>query len=292
MKILVTGSKGQLGSEIRELAGNYPQYLFLYTDVDELDITDETAVDGYLAANNPEVIINCAAYTEVDKAETDEEAAFSINANAPANLAKAAKKYHALLVHISTDYVFDGNTCSPLSETASTNPVSVYAMSKFAGELEIQKHAGKALIIRTSWLYSAFGNNFVKTILKYGVERGKLNVVFDQIGTPTYAYDLARTILDILPAATKTSGIQIYHYSNEGVASWYDFAVAIVELAGIECKINPIETWDYPLPATRPFYSVLNKHKIKEKFAIEIPYWRHSLIHCLKRLRVSSGNPD
>jgi dTDP-4-dehydrorhamnose reductase len=284
MKILVTGSKGQLGSELRELAPLYPQYHFIYTDVDELDITNEVAVDQFFEANRPEAIINCAAYTAVDKAETDEQTAFLINATAPGILAKTATKYNSLLVHVSTDYVFDGKSYIPLTETAETNPVSVYARSKFSGEQEILMLAKKAIIIRTSWLYSAFGNNFVKTILKYGVERGKLNIVFDQTGTPTYAPDLAKIILDILPKVADSAGVEIYHFSNEGVCSWYDFARAIVELTGIECQINPIGTKDYPLPAVRPFYSVLNKQKIKDTFGIEIPYWRDSLKLCLRRI--------
>jgi dTDP-4-dehydrorhamnose reductase len=284
MKILVTGSKGQLGSELRELAPLYPQYHFIYTDVDELDITNEVAVDQFFEANRPEAIINCAAYTAVDKAETDEQTSFLINATAPGILAKTATKYNSLLVHVSTDYVFDGKSYVPLTETSETNPVSVYARSKFAGEQEILTLAKKGIIIRTSWLYSAFGNNFVKTILKYGVERGKLNIVFDQTGTPTYAPDFAKIILDILPKVADSSGVEIYHFSNEGVCSWYDFARAIVELTGIECQINPIVTKDYPLPAIRPFYSVLNKQKIKDTFGIEIPYWRDSLKLCLRRI--------
>jgi dTDP-4-dehydrorhamnose reductase len=284
MKILVTGSKGQLGSELRELAGCYPDDKFLYTDIEELDITNEIAVDAFFKSNRPEAVINCAAYTAVDKAETDEGTAFLINATAPGNLAKASAKYDCLFVHISTDYVFDGKSYAPLMETSPTNPVSVYARSKFAGEQQILKLAKKAVIIRTSWLYSAFGNNFVKTILKYGVERGKLNIVFDQTGTPTYAPDLARAVLDILPKAINIQDVELYHYSNEGVCSWYDFARAIVELTGIKCQINPIETKDYPLPAVRPFYSVLNKQKIKDKFETEIPYWRDSLKLCLQRL--------
>ncbi|NVO19539.1 MAG: dTDP-4-dehydrorhamnose reductase [Bacteroidetes bacterium] len=284
MKILVTGAKGQLGNELKELALKYPDYRFLFTDVEELDITDAKTVNAFVAADQPEVIINCAAYTAVDKAETDEESAFRVNATAPANLAKAAKKHNILLVHISTDYVFDGKVYLPLKETAPTQPVSVYAKSKFAGEQEVLKHASRALVIRTSWLYSAFGNNFVKTIMKYGAERGKLNVVFDQTGTPTYAHDLAKMILEILPAAKEIKGVQIFHYSNEGVASWYDFAKAIIELSGINCIVNSIESKDYPRPAVPPFYSVLDKQKIKETFGIEIPYWRDSLKDCIRRL--------
>ncbi len=288
MKILITGSKGQLGSEFRELSGAYPQFDFIWTDLEELDISSETEVDKFVGFHRPDAIINCAAYTAVDKAEADEPAAFSINATAVGNLAKAATKCNSLLLHISTDYVFDGKTFAPYSETAETNPVSVYARSKYAGELEVKKLAKKAIIIRTSWLYSAFGNNFVKTVLKYGIERGRMNIVFDQTGTPTYAPDLARTILDILPKTAVFSEVEIFHYSNEGVGSWYDFALAIVELTGISCELNPIETKDYPLPAVRPFYSVLNKQKIKTAFTIEIPYWRDSLKLCLRRLGYES----
>jgi len=284
MKILITGSNGQLGSELRVLSALYPHDEFVYTDVDELDITSEIAVDSFVSGYRPHAIINCAAYTAVDKAETDKERAFLLNAGAPGILARAASKYDSFLVHISTDYVFDGRFYEPLTENAVTNPVSVYAQSKFAGEQEIVRHAKKAIIIRTSWLYSAFGNNFVKTILKYGVERGSLNIVFDQTGTPTYAPDLAKAILDILPGIVTTQRVDIFHYSNEGVTSWYDFAQAIVELSGINCRLNPISTEEYPLPAVRPFYSVLNKQKIKGTFAIEIPYWRDSLKLCLKRL--------
>jgi len=284
MKILVTGSNGQLGNELRELSGLYPQYNFLYTDVEELDITDHSAVEHYFEANQPEAIINCAAYTAVDKAENDEHNAYLINATAPGILARVAAKHKTLLVHVSTDYVFDGKSYAPLAETAETNPISVYARSKFAGEQEILKQGTKAIIIRTSWLYSAFGNNFVKTILKYGTERGKLSIVYDQTGTPTYAPDLAKAILDIIPQTADLQGVNLYHYSNEGVSSWYDFARAIVEITGIQCQLSPIETKDYPLPAVRPYYSVLNKHKIKNAFALEIPYWRDSLKLCIKRM--------
>ena len=284
MKILVTGSNGQLGNELRELSDDFPQFDFLYTDLEELDITNASKVNEFFADNKPEVVINCAAYTAVDKAETEETLAYHINATAVGILAQAAANNNALMIHISTDYVFDGKAFFPYQETDKTNPVSVYAQTKLAGEQAVVRYASKAVIIRTSWLYSAFGNNFVKTILKYGKERGFLNIVFDQIGTPTYARDLANTILTIIPQAVNNSGVEIYHYSNEGVASWYDFAKAIVEISGIECKINPIGTKDYPLPATRPYYSVLNKSKLKAKFTIEIPYWRDSVKHCLLRL--------
>jgi len=284
MKILITGSNGQLGNEIKELAPHYPHYEFLYTDVNELDITNATAVTRYFEFHCPDVIINCAAYTAVDKAENDEETAFLINAAASGILACAAADSGAFMVHISTDYVYDGRNFRPYVETDKLNPVSVYGKSKLAGEVAVLQAGGKAVIIRTSWLYSAFGNNFVKTMMKYGKERNSMNVVFDQVGTPTYAHDLAKVILDILPVAMTAEDIDVYQYSNEGVASWFDFANAIYQLANITCKVNPIPTTDYPLPAERPFYSVLDKGKIKKKFGVEIPYWRDSVKDCIERL--------
>ena len=284
MKILITGSKGQLGRELQELSPDFPQYNFLYTDVEELDITNEEKVKEFFAVNKPDVVINCAAYTAVDKAETDESPAYLINATAVGILARVSSSENAFLIHISTDYVFDGKRYIPYKETDETTPVSVYARSKNAGETAVNQNTDRAIIIRTSWLYSAFGNNFVKTILRYGKERGSLNVVSDQIGSPTYARDLAETILKILPRAIQTNNIQLFHYSNEGVSSWYDFAKAIVEISCISCRINQIGTKDYPLPAARPFYSVLDTSKLKEKFEIEIPYWRDSLRHCIQRL--------
>ncbi|MCX6305730.1 MAG: dTDP-4-dehydrorhamnose reductase [Bacteroidetes bacterium] len=284
MNILVTGSNGQLGSELRLLAPDYPGLKFLFTDVAELDITSEPVVEALVRDMKPGAIINCAAYTAVDKAEQEDNLAFLINATAVGNLARAASKYNALLVHISTDYVFDGKGYKPYMEDDPTNPVSLYAKSKHAGEQQVQSYAGKALIIRTSWLYSAFGNNFVKTMMKYGKERGQLNVVFDQTGTPTYARDLAKTILDIIQSQPAIDGVEVFHFSNEGVTSWYDFAKAIIEFSGIDCKINPIETKDYPLPAIRPFYSVFNKLKIKQRFKLEIPYWKDSLKECMGRM--------
>jgi dTDP-4-dehydrorhamnose reductase len=284
MKILVTGSNGQLGSEFRLLAPACPDFQFIFTDVAELDITSEADVSAMVKDEQPAVIINCAAYTAVDKAEQEDNLAFLINATAVGNLARVASKFNALLIHISTDYVFDGKGFKPYIEDDPTNPVSLYAKSKHAGEQQVQSYANKALIIRTSWLYSEFGHNFVKTMMKYGKERGLLNVVFDQTGTPTYARDLAQTILDILQKQKISDGVEVFHYSNEGVTSWYDFAKAIIELSGITCKINPIETKEYPLPATRPFYSVFNKSKIKQRFQIEIPYWKDSLKVCIQRL--------
>ncbi len=284
MRILVTGSKGQLGNEIRVLAGDYPDFDFIYTDIEELDITDPLMVESFFIANKPQVIINCAAYTAVDKAESDEATAFLINATAVENLAKSAATIGALIVQISTDYVFDGKSYLPYSETDETNPQSAYGRTKLAGENAVFKYAGKGLILRTSWLYSAFGNNFVKTMTKYGIEREELNVVYDQVGTPTYARDLAKAILDIVPAAMQHSGTELYHYSNEGVASWYDFAKIVIDLSGISCDIKPIRTKDYPLPAPRPSFSVLSKSRIKEIYKIRIPYWSDSVKDCIQRL--------
>jgi dTDP-4-dehydrorhamnose reductase len=284
MKILVTGSNGQLGNEIHLLAEDYPDFDFLYTDIEELDITDPIKVDAYFMANQPRVIVNCAAYTSVDKAESDETTAYLINATAVENLSKSASVTGALMVHISTDYVFDGKAYLPYNETDITNPQSAYGRTKLAGEDAVRHFAGKGIILRTSWLYSAFGNNFVKTMIRYGKERNELKVVFDQVGTPTYARDLARTILDIIPSALQHSGTELFHYSNEGVASWYDFARSVIAFSGINCEIKPILTKEYPLPAPRPYFSVLNKSKIKETYKISIPYWSDSVKHCIQRL--------
>lgn len=284
MKILVTGSNGQLGNEIRLLAEDYPDFEFLYTDVQELDITDQLKVEAYFAANQPKVIVNCAAYTAVDKAESDEATAFLINATAVENLAKSASGIGALMVHISTDYVFDGKSYIPYNETDITNPQSAYGRSKLAGENAVRQYASNGIILRTSWLYSAFGNNFVKSMIRYGIERKELRVVFDQVGTPTYARDLAKVILDIIPVALPGSGTDLFHYSNEGVASWYDFAKTVIAYSGVNCDVNPILTIDYPLPAARPCFSILNKSKIKEVYKVKIPYWSDSVKDCIERL--------
>ena len=285
MKILVTGSNGQLGNEFRLLAPAYPDFSFIFTDVAELDITREPDIETLVKEEAPDAVINCAAYTAVDKAEQEDNLAFLINATAVGNLARVAAKSNVLLIHISTDYVFDGKGYKPYVEDDPTNPVSLYAKSKHAGEQQVQSYSSKALIIRTSWLYSEFGNNFVKTMMKYGKERGQLNVVFDQTGTPTYARDLAIILLEILQKQTIFEGVEVFHYSNEGVTSWYDFAKAIIEFSGINCKINPIETKDYPLPAARPFYSVFNKSKIKQRYQVNIPYWRDSLKECIQKIQ-------
>lgn len=284
MKILITGAKGQLGNELKVLADNYPGYSFTFTDVEELDISDMQAVSAFMDKLQPDVVVNCAAYTAVDKAENEPDLALKINSLAVRNLSNACGEFNALLIHVSTDYIFSGKGHRPYVETDTPEPVSSYAKSKYAGETQMLSSCRNGIILRTSWLYSAFGNNFVKTILKYGRERGSLNVVFDQVGCPTYAKDLAAAILDILPQLAVHEGIEIFHYANEGVASWYDFAKTIIEFSGITCQINPIETKDYPLPAARPFYSVLNKAKFKERFGLSIPYWKDSLADCIKRI--------
>ena len=279
--ILVTGSKGQLGSEIEALSSNY-DYNFFFTDRDELDITNQQAIEDFIEKNKIDTIINCAAYTAVDKAEDDEINADKINHLAVKYLAQIAKEKDIKLIHISTDYVFDGKNYKPFIETDSTNPQGVYGKSKLDGEEALKDVNPKnSIIIRTSWVYSSFGANFVKTMLRLGKERESLGVIYDQVGTPTYARDLARAILDILPKIQNKS-TQIYHYSNEGVLSWYDFAREIMRMAKIDCVVNPIETKDYPTPASRPHYSLLNKSKIKEEFNITIPFWKDSLDECLK----------
>ena len=284
MKILITGSKGQLGNELRVLADEYPDFDFIYTDVDELDITDQLMVEAFFVENQPQVVINCAAYTAVDKAELNEATAYLINATAVENLSKSAASVGALMVQISTDYVFDGKSYLPYDESDKTNPLSAYGRTKLAGENAVLKFAGKGLILRTAWLYSAFGNNFVKTMTKYGIERDELKVVYDQVGTPTYARDLAKAILDIVPSAVQHTGTELFHYSNEGVASWYDFAKVIIAFSGISCDIKPILTKDYPLPAPRPNFSVLSKSKVKDIYKIQIPYWSDSVKDCIQRL--------
>jgi len=249
-----------------------------------LDITKESEVDKFFASFSPQVVINCAAYTAVDKAESDRDLAYLINTVAPGILSRASAKYGSMLIHISTDYVFEGKSWIPYTENDQINPQSVYGKTKAEGEKAIQESSQNAIIIRTAWLYSSYGKNFVKTMLRIAKEKGILNVVFDQTGTPTYARDLAKTILQIIPTALKDSGVEIYHYSNEGVISWFDFAKAIVEEAGISCKVYPINSKDFPQAAPRPLYSVLNKGKIKQRFSIEIPYWRDSLSECLKKI--------
>ncbi len=287
MKILVTGSYGQLGNEINSLSAKYADWHFLFTDVDSLDITSEIALDTWFQNNKPNYIINCAAYTAVDKAESDIVTAERVNSLAPKLLAKQAKKIGARLIHVSTDYVFDGESFLPYSEEDKVNPKSVYGETKLRGEKNCFEENRDTIIIRTSWLYSAFGNNFVKTMLRLGKERGQLNVVFDQVGTPTYAADLAGAILAIIEISEKESENfmpGIYHYSNEGVASWYDFAKAVFEISEVNCNVEPVLSDQFPTAAKRPNYSVLNKSKIKNTFGITIPYWRESLKYCIQEL--------
>ncbi len=272
---LVTGANGQLGNCLHQLLGDKA----IYVDKDELDITDAQAVSEFCKKQNFAAIINCAAYTAVDKAENDEELARKINADGPANLAATGIP----LVHISTDYVFDGNNCRPYNESDTPHPQSAYGRTKLLGEKLVMEKASATIIIRTAWLYSEFGNNFVKTMRRLGAEKEQLNVVFDQVGTPTYAGDLAQAIVNILPQLR--SGMkEICHFSNEGVCSWYDFAAEIMNTSGLTCKVLPIESKDYPTPATRPAYSVLNKAKIKNMFGISINHWKESLNACLKNL--------
>ncbi len=287
--ILITGAQGQLGNEFRFLAFTHPDFRFIYTDVADLDITKPKAVMNFFAKNTPQYVINCAAYTAVDKAETDVKLATRINVNGARNLAKAAQAHGATMIHISTDYVYHNTQNTPFKEGDRVSPKGVYAKTKLRGDLATLKFCEKALVIRTSWVYGVYGHNFAKTMLRLGKERPSLNVVFDQIGTPTNARDLAKAILNIIKKIeNKESDPQIlrgvYHYSNEGVTSWYDFTKAIFEIRGIECQVNPIESSQYPTPAQRPPFSVLNKNKIKEAFGIEIPHWIDSLKTVLKEL--------
>jgi dTDP-4-dehydrorhamnose reductase len=328
LNILVTGSNGQLGSEIQELSSEYA-YNFFFTDRNNLDITDVNAVREFVEKNAINAVINCAAYTAVDKAETDEVNANAVNHLAVKNLALIAKEKNIILIHVSTDYVFDGKNFKPYTEDDNTNPNGVYGKTKLDGENAIiEINPLNAVIIRTSWVYSSYGANFVKTMLRLGKEKESLGVIYDQVGTPTYARDLAKAIMQILdcraslavtesenitvtegchceersnlsvPEASSLQGtevsslqgtkqstnVQIYNYSNEGVLSWYDFAKEIMRMAKLDCVINPIETIEYPTPAQRPHYSLLNKSKIKKEFGIIIPDWKDSLDECLKKM--------
>ena len=285
MKILITGCNGQLGNELQLLEKIYPNHQWLNTDVEELDITNQLAVNQFVAENKVDGIVNCAAYTAVDKAESDRQLATALNTEAPAYLAAAIEKRGGWLLHISTDYVFDGTNHTPYVETDTPCPDSVYGSTKLAGEMGVMKFCRKTMIIRTGWLYSTFGNNFVKTMLRLGRERDKLGVVFDQVGTPTYAHDLAQAIMTAIEQGVKPG---IFHFSDEGVCSWYDFAKAIHRMAGINrCQVSPLHTEEYPTPASRPHYSVLDKTKIKQTYGIVIPQWEESLQKCLERMEAS-----
>lgn len=283
--VLVTGANGQLGNSIRLLAENHPGYNFLFTDVDTLDITNPAAVWGMIKDNQVDFVLNCAAYTAVEKAEEDEALCRRINAFAVGVLGKAAHEAGAKMIHVSTDYVFSGTSYRPYVETDVTCPISAYGRTKLVGEEILQEVCPDAVIIRTAWLYSEFGSNFVKTVLRLGKERDQLGFVFDQIGTPTYAGDLAAAILAVVTADERNAFVPgIYHFSNEGVCSWYDFTVKILQIAGIDCRVLPIETKDYPTKAVRPPYSVLNKKKIKTTYGITIPHWEESLRLCMEKL--------
>ena len=280
--ILITGANGQLGNEMRVLSAEYPEYAYFFTDVAELDICNEQAVMEFVQANNIHVMVNCAAYTAVDKAEENVELCTKLNADAVGYLAKAAEACGAEFIQVSTDYVFDGTAHVPYRETASTCPNSVYGHTKLAGEQNALTLCSRSMVIRTAWLYSTFGNNFVKTMIRLGRERDSLGVIFDQVGTPTYARDLARTIFVAIRQGVVPG---VYHFSNEGVCSWYDFTKAIHRLAGIvDCKVKPLHTEEYPTLAKRPHYSVLDKTKIKETYHIEIPYWMDSLQVCISEM--------
>ena len=280
--ILITVANGQLGNEMRVLSAEYPEYAYFFTDVAELDICNEQAVMEFVQANDIHVIVNCAAYTAVDKAEEKVELCTKLNANAVGYLAKAAEACGAEFIQISTDYVFDGTAHVPYRESASTCPNSVYGHTKLAGEQNALMLCSRSMVIRTAWLYSTFGNNFVKTMIRLGRERDSLGVIFDQVGTPTYARDLARVIFVAICQGVVPG---VYHFSNEGVCSWYDFTKVIHRLAGItDCKVKPLHTEEYPTLAKRPHYSVLDKTKIKETYHIEIPYWMDSLQSCIEEL--------
>ncbi len=285
--ILITGTKGQLGSELRELNASYTNYTFTFISRSELDFSDPEAMQLWFRDKTFDTIVNCAAYTAVDKAESEQALARAINSTAVETLARIAKEKGISLIHISTDYVFDGMNFKPYLETDPTHPQGVYGQTKLEGEQAMLAiNPANSLIIRTSWVYSRFGNNFVKTMLRLGGEREELGVIYDQVGAPTSARDLAQAILSIIQrlAINPQNATEVYHFSNEGVCSWYDFAKTIFELSDIHCHVKPIETKDYPAPAKRPHFSLLNKSKIKNNFDMTIPYWKDSLQNCLVAL--------
>ncbi len=282
--ILITGANGQLGSEFRTIAKK-SYYNFIFTDYKELDITKQEDVDAFFAKNTIDYLVNCAAYTAVDKAESETEKATLINKQGVKVLSEVCNKYSTKFITISTDYVYSGEGYMPYTEEDTPNPKSAYGKTKLEGEKEALKHSN-SLVIRTSWLYSVYGNNFVKTMIKLGQERDELNIVYDQIGTPTYAGDLAEAIIKIIDYSENNKFVAgIFNFSNEGVTSWYDFATSIFKSEKIKCKTNPILTKEYPTPATRPHYSVMDKAKIKKTFNIEIPHWQDSLNKCLSLLK-------
>lgn len=281
--ILVTGSNGQLGKELQQFADSYPQFNFVFASREDLKLHHFGLVENFFIATKPQYCINCAAYTAVDKAENEQEMAMLVNGEAVGNLAAVCKKYQTKFIHISTDYVFDGESETPYKEDDTTGPINTYGKSKLLGEQLCMKEDADAIIIRTSWVYSSFGHNFVKTMMRLMNERNELNVVSDQIGSPTYAADLAKAILDIISSGKWERGI--YHYSNEGKISWFEFAQAIKELTGSKAIVHPILTAEYPTPARRPKFSLLNKDKIKSTYAVAVPEWKESLQKCISILQ-------
>lgn len=284
MNILVTGSNGQLGSELKKIAATNQLHHWIFTDVAELDITDKLGIEDFFKVHEIEVCLNCAAYTAVDKAEDEPQLATTINATAVGILADACFNNDALLLHVSTDYVFNGEHFKPYDEQDEASPVSAYGKSKLIGEQILMHHPCHSVVIRTSWLYSTFGNNFVKTMLRLGNEKSEIRVVSDQIGTPTWAFDLAWAMMLVVDFYKKQPIKEIFHFSNEGVISWYDFAQTIMEIRQLPCQVIPIPSRDYPVKTKRPFYSVLDKGKFKEKYRISIPYWKDSLKKCLEEI--------
>ena len=287
--ILVTGSNGQLGSEIKKLSEN-SDHEFIFTDIDELDLTDNQEIERFFQNKDISFCINCAAYTAVDKAESEIENAISINVTAVRNLAAVCANYNTIFIHISTDFVFDGRNCQPYIESDKAKPINVYGRSKYEGENQALKENPRTIIIRTSWLYSSFGNNFVKTMMKAAEKNDALNIIFDQAGTPTYALDLADAVLIMIDkiqiwVKEKPEYYGIFHYSNEGIATWYDFAIEIFRISGINCTVKPILTRDYPTPSKRPHFSVLDKTKIKSSYGLTIPHWKDSLSNCIKEIK-------
>ncbi len=282
-KIWVTGANGQLGSELRELSKSCKDFEFVFTDMPELDLTKHDAVKKAFKEIKPDVVINAAAYTAVDLAESEGEKTYAVNTYAVANLAALCSAGKAFLIHVSTDFVFDGKRSCPYHEEVAANPVGTYAASKNKGEIEILLNTRHAAIIRTSWLYGNYGNNFMKTILEKGRKGEKLSVVYDQVGTPTWSADLAKVVLEMARHAKKINGVELFHYSNEGVASWYDFAYEILNMSNSKSTLVPVDSKDFQRPAPRPSYSVLNKGKIKKFLGIEIPYWKDSLKKCLEQ---------
>jgi dTDP-4-dehydrorhamnose reductase len=286
ISVLVTGANGQLGSEIRRISAEYPEISFFFTDIGELDLTNRKAVKDFLDANPVHYLVNCAAYTAVDRAEDEPEAAMLLNGTAPGILASEAARRNIQLIHLSTDYVFDGEKNHPYREDDPVNPRTVYGKTKLGGEKAVRE-SGKGIIIRTSWLYSVSGHNFVKTILRLSEEKDRLRVVFDQTGSPTNARDLARAVLEMIREehrGGRKPRYDLYHFSNQGICSWYEFALAIVGLSGSECAVEPVESKDYPTRTVRPRYSVLSTAKLRSDYPVDIPHWRDSLRECMKEL--------